>query len=217
MSRSRIALGAVAGALKRRVVDRPLTLGAWLLFFPLHRGQAEIDQLCLSLVGDQDVCPLDVAVSDAALHRVFEPLGHPQHQRAGLFVRNAGAQLHEIAKVHPLDVFHDHVMPVLLASLVDHLNDVLVVQLHARLGFLMKPIDCVWHLGKPLPQDFDGQGSLGGDVLGAIDARKRPLGQMEKDLGIAEEETAGIAFLEAIDLPARDRTLAQQHPQDVVG
>ena len=41
----------------------------WLLtpglcLVPLHGGQAEIDELGLALVGDQDVGSLDVAVGD---------------------------------------------------------------------------------------------------------------------------------------------------------
>ena len=55
------------------------------------------------------------------------------------------------------------------------------------------------------------------DVLAAIDACEGAFRQVEEDLGIAEEETAGVTFFEPIDLPARDRPLAQQHPEHGIG
>ena len=69
---SRVALGAVAGALECRVVDRSLALDARLVLLAVHGRQAEIDELGLALVGDQDVGSLDVAVGDAPLHGVLE-------------------------------------------------------------------------------------------------------------------------------------------------
>ena len=188
-----------------------------LLLISLHGGQTEIDELRLALVGDQDVGSLDVAVGDALLHRVLEPCGHAQHERHGLVGRDPGAELHEIAKVHPLDVFHDHVMAILLPPLIDDLNDVGMVQLHAGLGFLVEPIDGVGNLGESLAQHLDGQRCLGGDVLAAIDAREGSFRQVEEDLGIAEEETAGVTLLEPIDLPARERPFSQQHSKHRVG
>ena len=70
-----VALGAVAGAFERRVVDGALALDARLVLVALHGGQAEIDELGLALVGDQDVGSLDVAVGDAAFHGVLEAAG----------------------------------------------------------------------------------------------------------------------------------------------
>ena len=147
----------------------------------------------------------------------WRPLGHAEHERQGLLGRDSGAQLHEIAKVHPLDVFHDHEVPILLPALVDDLDDVGMAELHAGFGFLVKPIDRLGHLGEPLAQDLDRQRGLGRDVLAAINACEGPFGEVEEDLGVAEEETAGVAFLEAIDLPARERPFAQQHPEHGIG
>ena len=55
------------------------------------------------------------------------------------------------------------------------------------------------------------RGGLGRGVLAAIDAGEGSFGEVEEDLGVAEEETAGITFLEPIDLPARERAFPQQH------
>ncbi len=55
------------------------------------------------------------------------------------------------------------------------------------------------------------------DVLAAVHPRERPLGQVKEHLGIAEEEPAGVSLLEPVDLPARERPFAQQHPQHRVG
>ena len=85
----------------------------------------------------------------------WRPLRHAQHERQGLFGRYSRAQLHEVAKVHSLDVFHDHVVPVLVPPLVDHLHDVGMVQLHAGLGLLVEAIDGLGHLGEPLAQYLD--------------------------------------------------------------
>ena len=121
--------------------------------------------------------------------RVLEAVGHSQHQRHGLLGRDPRAQLHEIAEVHPFDVFHDHVVPILLPPLIDDLHDVGMVQLHAGLGLLVEPIDRVGDLGESLPQHLDRQGSLRRAVLAAIDPGEGPFRQVEKHLGIAEEET----------------------------
>ena len=50
-------------------------------------------------------------------------------------------------------------------------------------------------------------------MLAAINPGERPLRQVEQHLGVAVEKPAGVALLEPVDLPARERTLAQQHPQ----
>ncbi len=147
----------------------------------------------------------------------LRPLRHAQHERQRLLGVDPGAQLHEIAEVHALDVFHDHVVAFLLPALVDDLHDVGMAQPHAGFGFLVKSIDRLGHLGEALAQYLDRQRSLGGGVFTAIDASERPFGQVKKDLSVAEEEPAGVALLEAIDLPARERALSQQHPDDRVG
>ena len=202
-----IALGAVAGALERRVIDGALALDARLGFVPLHRGQAEIDQLGLARLEIRMLVPLMSRWVTPRSSEYLQPLGHPQHERHGLLGRDPRAQLHEIAEVHPLDVFHDHVVPILLPPHVDDLDDVGMAQPHAGLGLLVKPIDGLGNHGEPLPQHLDRQGCLGRDVLAAIDPGEGPLRQVEEHLGIAEEKPAGVALLEPVDLPARERTL----------
>ena len=71
--------------------------------------------------------------------------------------------------------------------------------------------------GEPLAEHLDRQGALVVRMLAAIDPGERPLRQVEEHLGVAEEEPAGVALLEPVDLPAREPPLAQQHPQHRVG
>ena len=97
---------------------------------------------------------------------------------------------------------------MILLSHVDDLDDVGMPQPNAGLGLLVKPFDGLADRGKPLPEDLDRQGRLGRAMLAAIDAGERPLGEVEKHLGVAEEKPAGVALLEPVDLPARDRALA---------
>jgi hypothetical protein len=117
----------------------------------------------------------------------------------------------------PLDVFHDHKVTILLPALVDHLNDIGVVKLHAGFGFLVKPVNRIRNLREALAQNFDRQRDLGRRVLAAIDPREGAFCQVEEDLGIAEKETARVALFEPIDLPARKRTLSEQHSHHAIG
>jgi hypothetical protein len=208
-----VAFGALARALERRVIDRALALDAGLGFIALHGRQSEVDQLGDAGIRDQNIGSLDIAVSHTTCERVLEPARHPKHERHGLFGRDPGAQLHEIAQVHSLDVFHDHEVPILLLSHVDHLNDIGVTQPHAGLGLLVKPVDSVGKGGKPLAQDLDRQGRLRRHVLAAVDSGESSLRQVEEYLGVAEEKSARVTLLEPLDLPARDRSFTQQQSQ----
>ena len=123
--------------------------------------------------------------------------------------RDPGAQLHEVAQVHSLDIFHDHEVPLVLLSDVDDLDDVGMTQPDSGLGLLVKPFDGLADHGKPLAEDLDRQARPWSCyVLAAIDAGESPLRQVEKHLGVAIEKPAGVSLLEPIDLPARQAPLA---------
>ena len=107
----------------------------------------------------------------------------------GLVGLDPDAQLHEVAEVHPLDVFHDHEVPILVLPDVDDLDDVGVAQPHAGLGLLVKAIDRVGDLGEPLPEHLDRQRLAAVGMLAAIDPSEGPLRQVEEHLGVAVEET----------------------------
>ena len=90
MSDLRVSLGALARALECRVIDGALALDAWLGFVALHGGQSEVDQLGDTRVGNQDIGPLDVAVSHSPLERILQPARHSQHERHGLLQTGSG-------------------------------------------------------------------------------------------------------------------------------
>ncbi len=135
--------------------------------------------------------------------RVLQPTSHSQHERHGLLGRDSRAQLHEVAKVHSLDIFHDHEMSMVLLSDVDDLDDIGMAQPDAGLGLFVKPLDSLADRREPLAKDLDRQGRLGRDVLAAIDAGEGPLREVEEHLGVAIEKPAWVSLLEPIDLPAR--------------
>ena len=172
---SRVALAAAAGSLQRRVIDRSLAEDAGVPRVVIVDGrQAEIDKLGDSGIGDQDVGRLEVAVRDTLVVRVFESAGKTEHQRQGLLVFETDAELEELAEVHPLNVFHDHVVAVVLRPLIVELNDIGVPQHHPGLGLLVKPHDGIGQGDKALPQDLDGGRRAVFIMLPPVNAAKVP-------------------------------------------
>ena len=118
-----------------------------------------------------------------------------------------GAQLHEIAQVHSLDILHDHEVSMILLSDIDNLDDVGMTEPDSGLGFLVKPFDRLADQGEALAENLDREGRLGRAMLAAVNPGERPLREVEEHLGVAVEKPAGVTLLEPVDLPARERTL----------
>ena len=138
------------------------------------------------------------------------PCASPSDQRQGRLLGEPDADLQEVAQVGALDVLHDHEVPLVLLAVIEHLDDVGMMELQPGLGLLAEAIDRAGVHEEALAEDLDGHRLAGGDPHAAIDPREGPLGEVEEDLAAAVEEAAQVALAELVDLPAGHAPLAEQ-------
>ena len=159
-------------------------LGRHVAELPLHAPQrrlsdatrrprdAEVDQLDLTVVGDEDVLRADIAMHEAergpvgALEgvSVTEPLGHPRPQPGddtGLELLAATRQCaHQLRERLSVQVFHRQEQGVALAAELVNMNDVRVGEPHQQVGLVEELIDELALLGEVLVHHLDGDDSL---------------------------------------------------------
>ena len=120
-------------------------------------------------------------------------------------------ELEELAQVHPLDVFHDHEVAVVLLALIDDLDDVGMPQPHPGLGLLVEPQHGLGNRARTgVRRTLIATGEPVSLLPPAVDPGEGPLGQVEQRPVVAVEEARGIALLEPLELPARQPPLAHQ-------
>lgn len=129
------------GRLRREVLG-----GAHHLTRPRHlrlaegTGDTEVGDLHLTLVGDEDVRGLDVAVHDARLVGRLETVGGLAHERDDLRRRQpAGVLVDHRGEGGAAHVLHHEVVGVGVATEVVHLRDVRVAEPGSGARFLVEP------------------------------------------------------------------------------
>ena len=70
---------------------------------------------------------------------------------------------------------------------------------------------------EPLAKDLDRDRIPSHHVLAPIDAGEGSLGEVEEHLAAAVEEPGRVPLLKALDLPAREQPLAEQHAEERLG
>jgi len=150
----------------------------------LRLGDAEVDELHVSVEGDEDVLRRDVAMDDAERHavavalavRVIERLANAGEDEAGLRDRHRTADLAEalveLPHVAPGDVLHGDEVAVLVLAELDHLHDVRVRQLRGDARLVDEHLDELGVLAHGGEDPLDGEQALepsGAEGLGRID------------------------------------------------
>ena len=104
-------------------------------------GQAEVGDLHPSVVGDQHVLGLDVAVHDAGAVRGAEGVEHGLEQVEGLVGGHRAAVAHHVAQRASGHVLHGEEHHAVVTALVEDLHDPRVVEPGGRAGLAGEPAD----------------------------------------------------------------------------
>ena len=152
----------------------------------LRRGlrQAEIGDLHVPAVVDQDVLGLDVAVDDAhavrrcqSVQRLGDDAQHLAHAERAL-------QVHVVTQVHSMHVFHDQIVqPIEFASVI-HLHDMWVRDRRGGLGLAVEPFHellAVRSLRQLHVHDLDGDAAFEPGILRLVHGRHAAFGDFAYD------------------------------------
>ena len=152
-------------------------------------GQAEVGDVRLALLVDQDVGRLEVAVQDAPLVGVVHRLGRLGHQpRRG--PRVVAVAVEPAGQAAAGDQLHAEVaLAVVLADLVDR-HDVGVVQRRDRLGLVLEPPELGVAGQNAGPDHLQGDRAVQADLPRLVDDPHAATAQLAADLVVAEGSCA---------------------------
>ena len=158
-------------------------------------GEAEVGDACHAAV-EQDVLWLQIAMHDALLVRMGEPLQRGEHDRLGGFQRHLAAVLHdEVPQAAALAILHDEPRNALAVALVVELDDVRMAELRGD-GHLPQEL---LHLdglhGDTRQEHLDGDGHAIAQAAGTEDDTEATPAQLLLDFIARDVEPGCFALL----------------------
>ncbi len=141
-------------------------LGAGIL---VDAGDAKIRQLDELVVVEHDVLRLDIAMDDATLVRGAQAKGHVVGNDDGALITEPAVALDVASQVGAFDVLHDDVVALATLAVVEHLDDVGVLQQRGRARLALEPRDELGVAAVYLAQDLDGDGAAHAQIHSAVD------------------------------------------------
>ena len=174
-----ISLGHGEGLLGRHVPRGAddVAAAAEVLAVVQRLGEAEVGELRLVVLVDQDVRGLDVAVDDGPGVRRLQGPSHLGHEPERTLQRQLGCP-DEAVERGTVDVFHHEVVERPLAADVVDLEDVRVRQLGRGPGLALEPQD-LFGAGVPSgDHDLDRDGAFQPRLAAEIDDAHRPDAQL---------------------------------------
>ena len=134
----------------------------------LHLGQAEIENLGVPALGDEDIRGLDVAVNNAAGVRRIEGVGDLDAQRQNRF------QLHraiadQVLECDAVEELHDEERAIALLANVVNRTDVGMIQRRRGLGFAPKALEGLAVLRQIFGKKLEGDEAAETRVLRFVD------------------------------------------------
>ena len=151
-----MALGLLGRQVRSGTHDHPIFDGEIGFGAGVQRlGDAEIGKLDLAFVGDEDVAGLDVHVDHALAVRGIESSSDVDRNLCGTIGFELTFIAKDLGQALTIDVLHDDERRTFVFALVEHADDVLVVQACNDLGLLAEALDERFVLGERLVQNLD--------------------------------------------------------------
>ena len=164
--------------------------------------QAEVDDLDLSVRGQQDVGALDVAVYHAFLMRGLQTLGGLSRDVEG-FLERQGIAADLLVEAGALDVGHGD--EDLAVDLVDLMNraDVGMLDRRGGLGFAAEAFFGVGVLGQPRGEKLQGNGAVEVCIEGLVDHAHPAFAQFFEQAVVGNDVLRGGSLGQADDFARR--------------
>jgi hypothetical protein len=130
-------------------------------------GDAEIHELHVALVGEQDVARLDVTVNDALVMGVLQGLAHLVEDQHGGVVGEVALLAQKGLEGDPIDELLDDVVGGALLEVVVDVHDVVVLDIHHDPRFALEALDQLGAApqGELLQQHETVQGGMLGSMI----------------------------------------------------
>ena len=143
-------------------------------------GQAEVQDLCLSALGNEDIGRLDVAMHDPARVRGVQGIRDLDRKIQQLIELDGRAFDAVLERLAVQELHGDEGLMVLLPDLINR-ADVGVIQRRGRLCFTPEAFQGLMVLGKAFGQEFQGDKSVESRVLGLVDHTHPTAAQLRDD------------------------------------
>ncbi len=217
----RIDVGAVVevrgfqGLLGGHVIDGPKGRSARRrtprLVALVQAGQAQIENLDHTLVVDQQVRGLDVAVDEVAGVGVGKALGRLANVVRRAIEGQRAVEFDQPLQVLAVDELHDDEIAVHFIVDAIGLDDIGVIERGDGPGLGEEALQRGPVLGDRAGNDLQGHAAIHGHVLGKKDGAHAPLAQALDELVLAQAELCPLAHVEEdAGLPAADEIFAAQ-------
>ena len=146
---------------------------AWpvAVFARSRAGEPEVADLDASVVGEEHVLGLQVAVHDAGLVRGGEPAEHRLHDVDGLLGGELAVILEQVAQRDAGQVLHHQVRHVGVLALVEHVDDVRMRETGGRTRLLNEAALERVVVGEVAVHDLDRDAAFEAQIGGQIDGR----------------------------------------------
>ena len=165
-------------------------------------GQAQVQHLDHFFLIDQKIGGFDVAVDQAGLVGMVQPVGRLADEVGGDKIIHRSVAFDHLLQVAALDVLHYHVVDVAVVVNVVRADDVAMIQLGDGLGLAVESgqIGRVFHA--VFGQHLDGHAPLHEHVFGQVHAAHSARAQVVQELIFAQEKAFMPAFKDVVALPA---------------